>query len=300
METIVYWGAAALVRFLQALPLPLVAWLGRRGGAVAGVIDRRHRRVARENLRAAFQSEKSPAELRGILREHFRRLGENYASAVKTASMKPEALARRVEFVGGERFGPTSAGEPSTSRVFAIGHFGNFELYASAGYFVPGYKMVTTYRALPQSRLNTLLLSLRRRSGLTVFERGAERAEFFRKLNEPGLFVGLLSDQHAGAGVWLPFFGRECSTITAPAVIAQRYGLPLYTAVCFRTGLARWRIEIGDEIPTHEGRTRRPVADVMRDVNRAFETAVRRDPANWFWVHRRWKAKPRPREPRSE
>jgi lauroyl/myristoyl acyltransferase len=27
----------------------------------------------------------------------------------------------------------------------------------------------------------------------------------------------------------------------------------------------------------------------MRDVNRAFEAAVRRDPANWFWVHRRWK-----------
>ena len=28
---------------------------------------------------------------------------------------------------------------------------------------------------------------------------------------------------------------------------------------------------------------------IMRDVNRAFEIAVRRDPANWFWVHRRWK-----------
>ena len=27
----------------------------------------------------------------------------------------------------------------------------------------------------------------------------------------------------------------------------------------------------------------------MGDVNRAFEAAVRRDPANWFWVHRRWK-----------
>jgi lauroyl/myristoyl acyltransferase len=31
------------------------------------------------------------------------------------------------------------------------------------------------------------------------------------------------------------------------------------------------------------------VADIMRDVNRAFENAVRRDPANWFWVHRKWK-----------
>jgi lauroyl/myristoyl acyltransferase len=27
----------------------------------------------------------------------------------------------------------------------------------------------------------------------------------------------------------------------------------------------------------------------MRDVNSAFEKAVRRDPANWFWVHNRWK-----------
>ena len=27
----------------------------------------------------------------------------------------------------------------------------------------------------------------------------------------------------------------------------------------------------------------------MRDVNRVFEAAVRRDPANWFWVHNRWK-----------
>jgi lauroyl/myristoyl acyltransferase len=27
----------------------------------------------------------------------------------------------------------------------------------------------------------------------------------------------------------------------------------------------------------------------MRDINRAFELAVRRDPANWFWVHNRWK-----------
>jgi len=28
---------------------------------------------------------------------------------------------------------------------------------------------------------------------------------------------------------------------------------------------------------------------IMLDVNRAFEEAVLRDPANWFWVHNRWK-----------
>jgi len=37
------------------------------------------------------------------------------------------------------------------------------------------------------------------------------------------------------------------------------------------------------KIPTHEnGEPRSPEA-IMRDVNNAFEAAVRRDPANWFW-----------------
>jgi len=53
--------------------------------------------------------------------------------------------------------------------------------------------------------------------------------------------------------------------------------------------LARWRIETGDEIPTHAHGQPRSVADITLEVNREFETAIRRDPANWFWVHRRWK-----------
>ena len=65
--------------------------------------------------------------------------------------------------------------------------------------------------------------------------------------------------------------------------------LPLHTAICYRIGLAQWRIEVGDEIPTRENGQPRSSEDIMRDVNRALETAVRRDPANWFWVHNRWK-----------
>jgi KDO2-lipid IV(A) lauroyltransferase len=78
-------------------------------------------------------------------------------------------------------------------------------------------------------------------------------------------------------------------TSPAPAIFALRYNCPLHTAICYRVGLAQWEIEVGDEIPTRENGAPRPTQAIMRDVNRAFETAVRRDPANWFWVHRRWK-----------
>jgi KDO2-lipid IV(A) lauroyltransferase len=56
-------------------------------------------------------------------------------------------------------------------------------------------------------------------------------------------------------------------------------------------GLARWRIEAGAQIPLYENERARPTPAIMLDVNRAFEVAVRRDPANWFWVHNRWKAR---------
>jgi KDO2-lipid IV(A) lauroyltransferase len=111
-----------------------------------------------------------------------------------------------------------------------------------------------------------------------------------RALQDGGVVLGLLCDQHAGRkGMRIPFFGHECSTTLAPAKLAQKYQLPLFTAVCFRVGLGQWRIEMGKEIPTRIDGRLRPAGEVMSDVNGAFETAVRRDPANSFWVQDRWR-----------
>jgi lauroyl/myristoyl acyltransferase len=98
----------------------------------------------------------------------------------------------------------------------------------------------------------------------------------------------------------LPFLGHECSTSPAPAVFALRYHCALHVAVCFRTGLGRWRIENSAEIPTLAAGRRRSVEDISRDLNLAFEAAVRRDPANWFWVHKRWKPPESPARPHRE
>jgi KDO2-lipid IV(A) lauroyltransferase len=133
---------------------------------------------------------------------------------------------------------------------------------------------------------------LRERSGCRFFERRFDALALKAFMHEPGVMLGLLSDQSAGkSGLRLPFLGNDCTTSPAPALFALRYDCALYTGFCFRTGLGRWRIEAGARVPTHENGTPRPTEAIMRDVNSAFEEAVRRDPANWFWVHNRWKLK---------
>ena len=294
LDQLLYWIARAVVTGLQALPLRGVARLGRAGGAVAYWVDARHRRVALRNLTQCFGPEKSPAEIRAIAKENFRRLGENYLSAIKTAAMTLEEMQPHFEFIGEAKFLPPGSTTPPQSRVIAVGHFGNFELYARFGQFVPAFKCATTYRGLRQPSLNRLMQSLRERSGCLFFERRTDAAALKASMTNTGLLLGLLADQHASlGGVRLPFFGHECSTSVAPAVFALRYHCPLHTGICYRVGLARWQIEAGDEIPTHEQGRPRSTEAIMRDVNQAFEIAIRRDPANWFWVHNRWKpAKP--------
>src|ERR1035441_2033756 len=109
MEAPLYLLARALVAWLQALPLTWVARLGRLGGGLAYWLDARHRRVALRNLAMCFGHEQSPVLLRALARENFRRIGENYTCAIKTASMSFEDLRARVEFVGNPRIVSPSA-----------------------------------------------------------------------------------------------------------------------------------------------------------------------------------------------
>jgi KDO2-lipid IV(A) lauroyltransferase len=289
MDWLLYLIARGGVAALQALPLRTVARLGRAGGALAYWLDARHRRVALASLGHAFGAEKSPAEIRALAQENFRRLGENYACAIKTASMTLAELQPHLEFVCGPELTAPPPDRPPPSQVVAIGHFGNFELYARFGQLCPAYQCATTYRGLRQESLNRLLQQLRGRSGCAFFERRTDAAALKAFMNQPGVMLGLLADQHAGNGVRLPFFGRDCSTSTAPAIFALRYRCTLRTGICYRVGLAQWRIEAGPEIPTQANGEARSVAEITRDMNLAFEAAVRRDPANWFWVHNRWK-----------
>lgn len=291
MSAALYPLARLLAALLQRLPLRAAARLGRAAGALAYPLASRRRRVALKNLTHCFAGEKSAAEIRALALENFRRIGENFACAVKTAAMTADELRPHVTLVAPEEL-RALPGETPRSVVAAIGHFGNFELYARFGEFMPGwgYRAATTYRALRPPALDRALQELRARSGCLFFERRRDSEKLKAALNQPGIMLGLLCDQRSGRHAHrLPLVGRPAATSAAVAILALRYKCPLRTAVCYRTGLAQWRIEAGPEIPTREGGRPRPTEAIMREVNDVFTSAIRRDPANWFWVHDRWK-----------
>ncbi|MGZ8939039.1 MAG: lysophospholipid acyltransferase family protein [Limisphaerales bacterium] len=292
MSWLIYFFARILVAILQALPLDFVARLGRLGGLIWWMLDLKHRGLVKRNLAAAFP-EKNASELARIARETFQRIGENSLSAVKTASMTDAQLSQACTVLGVEKLPKAALPNSPSNLVGAVGHFGNFELYARLAKPVTGWQSATTYRAMNQPGLDSIVQNLRATSGCIFYERRRDGAALKEALAKGGLFVGLLSDQHPNkGGVLVPFMGRECAATTAPAVLALRYDAPLFPVICYRVALGHWTVEVGDEIALSQNGAARTVEAITLDINRAFEAAVRRDPANWFWVHNRWK-KPR-------
>ena len=279
---------------VQLLPLKWVARMGRLGGEFLFWIDGRHRKVALKNLTLCFQATKSPREIRALAKENFRRIGEVYCCAVKAAGMSEEAMRKVMDVTGAQSLDPQHPAPQAENCIYATGHFGNFELFSRLPMFVRGYQCAATYRGLRPDAFNRILIDMRTKAGGSelLFERRTEGGALKKAMSRGGVLLILVADQSArDNGLELPFFGHPCFTTPAPAVMAARYNCSLYVPICYRLGLGQWRIEVGEAIPTRENGARRSTEAITRDVNSAMETAVRRDPANWFWVHNRWKTK---------
>ena len=102
------------------------------------------------------------------------------------------------------------------------------------------------------------------------------------------------------------FFAVSGSSVSEPArtYFASVQGAMANVAELYlrvQKRIASFAREAGAEIPTRQDGQARTVEAITLDLNRAFEAAVRRDPANWFWVHNRWKPiqsrRPKPASP---
>jgi Kdo2-lipid IVA lauroyltransferase/acyltransferase len=90
-------------------------------------------------------------------------------------------------------------------------------------------------------------------------------------------------------GIPVPFFGRDAMTAPALARLARRFDCTVVPARVERIRGAHFRLVC--EEPIAVPRTDDPHADtlaLMTTVNATIERWVRADPAQWFWLHRRW------------
>ena len=268
----------------SALPLPVLFVFGEFLGFCAWIVLGNYRHLAQRNIAIAFGSEKSPRELRRLVRRHFQRLGGNLLCGIKIGAVPLERIAARIEAENLDIIHRQLRANRSV--VVVLSHLSNWELFAHIMPKYIGYvRNSTIYQRLGNRFIDEHLCRVRGRAGVEMFNRkeGFEKAI---KLLRDGGVIGILSDQHSGdSGLWVPFFGRLASTSPLPALLAKRTGAALVGAAIYTDGLARWRIVVSPALKVKQA----SVELLTAKTNDLIAAQIRRAPEDWFWVHDRWK-----------
>ncbi len=294
-----YVGFRVVVAVIAALPLRTAVRLADGLAFVfACVLPQKIVRghIARENLRLAFP-EKSAGEIEAVVRGMWRHL---FRLVIEIVGLPRKVGRDNMADVFAFRNRDETVRALCSGRPVMVlgGHFGNWEV-GNVAFGAFGFPVNGVARDLDNLYLHRWFLDIRRKSGGKLISKRGGGTEMTQVLERRGL-LGLLCDQDAGdRGLFVPFFGRDASTFKSIALLAMEYRALLLVGYSTRLPddfvAGHWaRFEVGcEEIidPDECG----GVDEITRRYTAALERAIRRAPEQYFWVHRRWKSKPRER-----
>ncbi|MGB6229179.1 MAG: lysophospholipid acyltransferase family protein, partial [Litorimonas sp.] len=173
--------------------------------------------------------------------------------------------------------------------ILISGHFANWEVMATVLTQSPEPVRVT-YRKINNPLIDRRVREQREAYGTKfLVQKSTHRGgrELFEALRA-GESIAILNDQKFNTGLKLPFFGTDAMTAQGAVRLSLKTGRPILPMVVVRDG-ARFHVRFHP--PLDWPRTGDRTADVeagVRSVTAFIEDRIRDNPAQWFWVHRRW------------
>jgi Kdo2-lipid IVA lauroyltransferase/acyltransferase len=252
------------------------------------------RTIALGNLTLAFRDQKTPQEREKIVRDSFLCMAKSGLEILYVIE-HPRSLIGKISLEGQEHLDKALS---KGKGVIAAGlHLGNFplqEIFLSQR----GYKVNYLIRHMRDPSADAYFLKKRSELGLKTIYSEPRRQSVFQCLRalKNNEILCILMDQNFGTGgVFVEFFGMPAATATGPVVLARRSQAALVPMFIVRNSDDTMRLIVEEELALEEkGDDDATILWNVQRVTSLFETYIRRYPAEWSWIHRRWKTRPSP------
>ena len=283
-------GARALlaaVWLLHLLPLGVQAALGRGLGRLLHRFAGSRRRVALRNV-ALCLPELAEAERAALVREHFQWLARSLLERALLWYASPVRLKRLIRVEGDVHLAERS----ERPVMWLVPHFLGVDVAGAATQLYQTRTACNMYSAQSNPVLDAALLKGRARFGRAeMYTRQQSALPLVRAIKRGNPFFNP-SDMDFGLrdAAFVPFFGQQAATLLAPSRMARTLSMVVQPVVAEMLpggqGYVVRFLPAWTDWPTDD-----PEADAAR-MNRWIETEIRRCPAQYLWVHKRFKTRP--------
>ena len=286
------WGIRAFFCLFHFVPAPVALWCARRLGDLAWFSLPSRRRIAIANLTRAFGDQYTPRERARIGRRSLGRFAMTIIEGVLLprwiASGRLEGLVEDAPTVAAAR----ARHDRRQPIIFFAGHLGAWEV--GVRHLVrDGWRIGVPYRSTKNEVLQDWIVRNRAIAGPEQFHRKGALRPMVRLLAEGGA-VTMFLDQNERNGIFVDFFGHPAATVGTVGVLAERFDAEVHFQWVRRhVPGRRYSIEFRGPITIPPGgTTEERVRAWTQEATRRIEHAIREDPEDWLWIHRRWRSRP--------
>ena len=274
--------------FIAGIPYKHIAGTGKIFGRIWYFLDIRHRRIVRRNLKFIYP-DWTPERVNRISKSIFQNMGITVLEICQMIYFSGDNIMDKVKIRGEEHLFNAMSNNKGTILITA--HLGNWEMMAL--FFPLYFKMpiIAVDRQIKNRIINRWIRRLRTKFGNRTIEKGGALPEMTISLRQNKI-LGVLIDQgtKSSLGVKIKFFNKFVTATPAIALLALRCKSPVLPAFCTRNEDGTYDVNI--EPPLALKRTDDLSADLKKNTQIMMDTiekAVRENPEQWFWVHRRWR-----------
>ncbi len=284
MGALLYYLSLPFIYGIALLPFPLLYVLSDAMQLLLFGVFGYRLKVVRANLRNSFP-EKSEAELKAIELEFRRWFCDLMVETIKTLTITPTQVNRRISAEGTEVL--RTYYEARQSVIIVMGHWGNWELGGARFSQLGLHHLNVIYHPLEHPYFDRLFIRMRTRLGNGLYPMNDTLRCMLRDRRNLTA-TAFIADQtpppeHA---YWTTFLHQDTPVFRGTEAIARKLGYPVvYLGMDQpRRGHYTMRFELleADPARTAEG-------EISERHTRRLEEDIRRHPAIWLWTHKRWK-----------
>jgi Kdo2-lipid IVA lauroyltransferase/acyltransferase len=277
----------ATLWLLHWLPLGVQAMLGRGLGALLHAFAGTRRRIALRNIALCFP-EQGSAQHERLARAHFRWLGRSIIERGLLWYGSPERLKRLIHVEGDVQLAETS----ERPVMWLVPHFMALDVAGAAVLLFQKRKGISIYQEQSNPVMDAAIRRGRLRLGnAEIFPRDQSAKALVRAIRRGDAFFNL-PDMDFGErdAAFVPFFGIPAATLLAPSRLARALNMVVQPVLAETLpGGAGYRVRFmpaWTEFPTDDA-----LADTAA-MNHWIEAEIRAKPAQYLWVHKRFKTRP--------
>jgi KDO2-lipid IV(A) lauroyltransferase len=275
-----------LLRALALLPLPILYALGDGLHFLVFHVVRWRVPLARRNLEGAFPGMPA-AERERILRDSYRNLARTLMEAIWGYRASGGALLARVAYENAEVIEAYKAAR--VSLVLMTAHTCNWEwlLLASGERFA--FPIDAIYKPLALKGVDRYVRDARSRFGGHPIPFKDFLFELMRRAHQPRAYA-MVADQTPTKKMpkyWTRFLNRDTAFYLGPEKIARYLDAPVLYVEMTRVGRGYYsvRFHVLAE-PPYDDDSGPAIAEAYA---RGLEATIRARPADWLWIHNKWK-----------